>query len=38
VEGLTISLVLKLILKKAIEVEIAAEEPVAPIVVEIAEE
>jgi hypothetical protein len=38
VEGLPISQVLKLNLKKAIEVEIAAEEPVAPKEVEIAEE
>jgi len=38
VEGLPISQVLKLNLKKAIEVEIATEEPVAPKEVEIAEE
>jgi hypothetical protein len=38
VEGLPISQVLKLNLKKAIEVEIAAEEPIAPKEVEIAEE
>jgi hypothetical protein len=38
VEGLPISQVLKLNLKKAIEVEITAEEPVAPKEVEIAEE